>query len=155
MDNKGFGIPELFAFAIFIVVVIYCAYSFMATVLGTYVKPKSIPNYVNEYREYYRNGTLVVNSNSNVKNTNDSYLSYEALLSKKTDLYVKKFYSNLDVNDVLYVQLNTLKSNGFLNDTNKFDNCEGYTVVLNTGSAVSYDSYVKCPGYITSGYTEK
>lgn len=46
-----------------------------------------------------------------------------------------------------------LKSNGY--DANLEKDCDGYVVVTNKNNGYEYKGYVKCPDYMTEGYSNE
>ena len=50
MNNKGFGIPHVLAFAVFVFVVVYVFYSFTLSI-GNAFSNSGVKNYKNVYRK--------------------------------------------------------------------------------------------------------
>ena len=162
MDNKGFGIVELFIFLGFTVLVIFTAFTFFNHLVGDilYDNSGSSYNYENPYTKYYKDGTIsrvdnTVKSKSN-KTIVGNYSDIEKELSKSAKEYFNDNYKYLDKNDSLYVKSSTLKENGYIDSIKNNEDesiCTGYTIITNNGG-INYKSYISCPNYKTSGYCD-
>ncbi len=157
MNNKGFGVIYVLIFAVFAIMAIFVFYSFI-TSLMSFGNEKHIYNYKNEYSIYNEND-FNNNTNSYIKPVNNykSYSEMEVYISDVTKKYINDFYSNIEINDTLYVKIETLQSHAYLNVlrdlTKNSHTCSGYTKVSNVGGNLIYKSYVKCgPYYTTDNY---
>lgn len=155
MNEKGFGLVAAIAFVGFVALAVVLFNSFMSNVLGlTGRKTSGIPNYKNEYREYMKaHGMLMSSSNSSNSN---SYSDIENKVETATIKYINNYYT-LYEDDPLYIKVSSLISYGYLNSItdNSGNYCSGYTKVLKLNNTITYDSYIKCGSYQTSGYIER
>ena len=158
MNNKGFGIVELFLFSAFTIFIIFTAYTYFTHLVGDilYGNSNSSYNYVNPYTKYYKDGTISkvdnkIKTRGNKTITSDNYSYLEEELSNASREYYNDNYSNANRNDILYIKSSTLINNGYIDNiiySADKSVCEGYTVVNNN----TYKSFIKCPSYTTSGY---
>lgn len=165
MDERGFGIPELFAFALFVVLTIFTAYNFITKTITPLFEVNSNPNYVNAYKKYYKNGVLTVNatgthtsSSENIVVSGGTYSALENSVENATALYVNDNYSYIYENDPLFIRVSSLKNNGYLidlRDINDGSDCSGYTRVEKINNQMYYDAFIKCSGYTTDGYVSR
>ena len=158
MDEKGFGILGLLVFAAFAAAAVFVFYLFITSIFtGSKNMKMSPPNYTNEYREYAKRHAYISSAS---RNDYSSYYEFENTISNYSKNYVNKYYGVIFENDPLYISINSLVREGYLNRNIKISNknvaCSGYTYVLKTNSLTKYDTYISCDsGYSTSGYEER
>lgn len=160
MNNKGFGIMSILAFAIFAIIAIFLFYSFVTEVVG-FIPESHIPNYTNEYNKYFKsaisNNTTTMSNNNNSSVEYSSYSDIESSVNKATKNYVIDFYSEIDVNDLLYIRISTLQTYGYIGIIKAINNdntiCTGYTKIVKNSNNVISEAYINCgDSYITTNY---
>ncbi len=80
------------------------------------------------------------------------YTILENKVSSSAKMYYENVYPN-GSNDTVIVSVETLKNSGYLSDLsdNLNRDCKGYAKILSNGNCVSY---IRCPFYKTTGYSE-
>ena len=84
MNNKGFGIPHVLAFAVFVFVVVYVFYSFTLSI-GNAFSNSGVKNYKNVYRKYLNSSALVVPNNQVSNSESQDGMSYVDMELKIAD----------------------------------------------------------------------
>lgn len=92
---------------------------------------------------------------SNKEKTNYTLLENNVVEASKK--YVGKYYNNELGLDTLYIKVNQLVSNNFIEEVKDNDGtCSGYvSVYLNDRNNIVYEPYLKCKKYTTKGYNER
>ncbi len=90
-------------------------------------------------------------SNSN----NDfSYQTLETKLTEGARKYFSDYYNHTITEDMIIVRSSTLYYGGYVNKLydERDKECSGYVKIINAGSGVIYNPYIKCSKYETNGY---
>lgn len=161
MNNKGFGIPHLLAFIIFIFVVIYVFYSFVVSIGNSLVNGRD-KNYKNVYRKYFNSTALVVPNNNSSVDSNEklSYADMEIKLADAGKNFVRRKGLTFKDDEYYYISYTKLISEELLtrmiDPVNEAVTCRGYSKVINTKDSTIYKGYIMCGNsYKTIGYDEK
>ena len=98
MNNKGFGIPHVLAFAVFVFVVVYVFYSFTLSI-GNAFSNSGVKNYKNVYRKYLNSSALVV-PNNQVSNSESqdgmSYVDMELKIADATKTFMSRKHLSIN-----------------------------------------------------------
>ena len=87
----------------------------------------------------------------NIKKQNEPYKNLEAQLEKQAIALVGEKPSLLKSNSKLTIE--DLKNNGYeINSIINGDVCDGYVLISQNLNFYKYESYIKCPNYMTKGY---
>lgn len=162
MNNKGFGIPHVLAFAVFVFVVVYVFYSFTLSI-GNAFSNSGVKNYKNVYRKYLNSSALVV-PNNQVSNSESqdgmSYVDMELKIADATKTFMSRKHLRLNKDENYYVSLPKLQSEELVpaltDPVYKAVYCKGYGKVVNAEDSTIYKGYVMCGNsYKTIGFDEK
>jgi hypothetical protein len=90
-------------------------------------------------------------------NTNSAYFSYSALenqLNNASVRYYNNYYYDSDEDEII-IRHSTLINSHYMGELIDEDGnkCVGYTKVVRQFDGPSFNTYIKCPKYITNGYT--
>jgi hypothetical protein len=153
MNEKGFGITAVFAFAAFSIVVIFIFYNFITGAVSGFLNVNSgIPNYHNEYSVY---SEKKYNQITNNPNNGINYSELEIVVEDAARNYMQTYYADIYGKDVLYINVNSLEQMSYLTNLNDGTNkCNGYVKVLkDNNNLLVYNAYLKCGySYTTHGY---
>lgn len=87
------------------------------------------------------------------KNKSNDYKNMEKNLVEITKKYVELKFLYPDPNQKLKISFSELKQNDLIEELKKDDQeCDGYVIIKNNGTAYEYKGYVSCPNYSTKGY---
>lgn len=152
MNEKGFGITAVLAFAAFSLVAIFVFYNFITNTVSDFFSiSRHVPNYHNEYSVYSKKTTTNI-SNSDISNTN--YSELEKVVVDAAQNYMMTYYNDIYGKDVLYISITSLEQMSYLVNLNDGHNkCTGYIKVLKTNNLLEYIPYLRCGyNYTTYGY---
>ncbi|MEG0266181.1 MAG: hypothetical protein RR659_00880, partial [Bacilli bacterium] len=158
MNNKGFGIPQILAFAILTIVVIYFFNVFVTSISGLFDRNLKYANYKNVYKKFLTSSSIVVPK----KETNEfsSYEEMEIKIADSSKSYIEALQFKIEEDKAIYVNLDTLKEKGFIEPLKDLTNpavyCLGYAKIINTKDLIIYKGYLMCGNnYKTIGYNSK
>jgi len=136
---------------IFIFLIVILAIVYNASNLGDFSKKSTSGDNTN---------TVTDTTDTNTNTTAATYSELEAKVATAAKSYVAKYYPSISSGDNFVIQTDSLISEGYLTsikDVKKSSTtCNGYVIVYNNGSSISYNAYLKCgSNYTTSGYDTK
>ena len=117
MNEKGFGITAVFAFAAFSIFVIFIFYNFITDAVSGFLNVgNSIPNYHNEYSIY---SEKKYNDITNIPNNGINYSELEIVVEDAAKNYMQTYYADIYGKDVLYINVNSLEQMSYLTNLNE------------------------------------